>query len=282
MGNGKLEGRAAIVTGAGRPGGLGEAIALELAAEGANVAVVDVCKEDSKQWSEKFGQWADLQKVAQRISDTGRKGLAIKADLTNEDDVIAMTQKAMAEFGRIDILVNNAGGGRGAGPIEQVNVVDIKLEDWRYTVDVNLTTAFLCCKHAGREMIKAGRGAIVNFSSIAGRRASPGGSGYCAGKAGVIALTRNLAFELAPYNIRTNCIAPGVFDTPWVQQRVSNQATITGADTKTTFAGWTAANPMKRAGESVEMATVVAFLASDAASYLNGQTIGVDGGLFPN
>jgi len=282
MGNGKLEGRTAIVTGAGRPGGLGEAIALELAAEGANVAVVDVCKEDNKVWSEKFGQWADLQTVAKRISDTERKSLAVKADLTKEDDVIAMTEKVTAEFGAIDILVNNAGGGRGAGPIEQVNVVDIELENWRYTIDVNLTTAFLCCKHVGRQMIRAGRGAIINFSSIAGRRASPGGSGYSAGKAGVIALTRNLAVELAPHNIRTNCIAPGVFDTPWVQQRVANQAAVKGTDLKTTFAGWTATNPMKRAGTAAEMATVVAFLASDAASYLNGQTIGVDGGLFPN
>jgi len=282
MTKGKLAGRAAIVTGAGRPGGIGEAIALRLAAEGADVAVVDVCKEDNKEWSEKFGQWAELNALAQRIADTGVKSIAIKANLTDEADVIAMTQKAMAAFGRIDILVNNAGGGRGAGPIEQVNIVDIKLEDWRYTVDANLTTAFLCCKHVGREMIKAKRGAIVNFSSIAARRVSVGGSGYAAGKMGVIALTRSLAYELAPYNIRTTAIAPGVIDTPWVQQRVSNQAGILGQDSKTTFTNWTDANPMKRAGDPSEIASVVAFLASDDASYLSGQTITVDGGSLPN
>lgn len=277
-----LEGRTAIVTGAGRPGGIGEAIAMRLAQEGANVAVVDVCKEAASAWSEKFGQWADLQALAERVSQTGRKGLAIKADLLNEDEVIAMTRAVMEAFGRIDILVNNAAGGRGAGPIEPVNVVDIKLEDWRYTVDVNLTTAFLCSKHVGREMVKARRGAIVSIASIAARRANAGGSGYVAGKMGVLGLTRCLAQELAPYNIRATGVSPGVTDTPWVQQRVTHLSNVSGADPKTTFANWVSSNPMKRAGRPEEIAAVVAFLASDDASYLNGQTVTVDGGMIPD
>lgn len=282
MSDAKLEGRVAVVTGAGRSGGIGEAIAKRLADDGANVAIVDVCKEAGSQWSEKFGQWAELQALADRISQTGRKALAVKADLLNEDDVIAMTETVMKTFGRIDILVNNAAGGRGAGPIEPVNIVDIKLEDWRYTVDVNLTTTFLCSKHVGREMIKARRGAIVSMASIAARRANAGGSGYVAGKMGVLGLTRCLAQELAPYNIRATGVSPGVTDTPWVQQRVSHLSNLSGTDPKTTLANWVSGNPMKRAGRPEEIAAVVAFLASDDASYLNGQTITVDGGMVPD
>jgi NAD(P)-dependent dehydrogenase (short-subunit alcohol dehydrogenase family) len=281
MGSGKLSGRSAIVTGAGRPGGIGEAIALRLADEGADVAVVDVCKEDNRQWSEKFGQWAGLQAIAKSISDTGRRSLAVKADLTNEDDVVALTQKVVAEFGKIDILVNNAAGGRGAGPIETVNVTDMKLEDWRYTIDVNLTTAFLCSKHVGREMMKAKHGAIINFTTNGARRTTPGIAGYVCGKIGVIALTRTLAQELAPYNIRTNCIAPGLIDTPWVRQRVDYFSETQHTDFETAFTNWASNIPMKRPGQPGEIAAAVAFLASDDASYVSGQTLSVDGGAVP-
>jgi len=275
----KLIDRVAIVTGAGRRGGIGEAIALRLASEGANVAVVDVCREPAGGWSETFG----LKRLASRIDDLGRRGLAVKADLLVETDVEAMVQYVEATFGRIDILCNNAAGGRGAGPIEPIDVVDIALEDWRYTVDVCLTTAFLCSKHVARRMIAAGRGgAIVNMSSISARRASPGVCGYTAAKMGVIGLTRTMALELAPHRIRVNGVAPGITDTPWVQQRVDHLGAITQTNRGEVFARWTQSVPLKRAAAPQEQAAAVAFLASDDASYVNGQTLSVDGGLVPD
>jgi NAD(P)-dependent dehydrogenase (short-subunit alcohol dehydrogenase family) len=281
---GRLNGRVAIVTGAGRPGGIGAAIALRLASDGADVAVVDICREPpGGGWSETFGQWADLSDLSAQIARLGRRSLPIKADLTCEDDVEAMIAQALAAFGRLDIMCNNASGGRGAGPIEPVQVVDIALEDWRYTVDVSLTTAFLGAKHAARAMIAAGQGgAIINMSSIAARRASPGVSGYTAAKMAVIGLTRTLALELAPHAIRVNGVAPGVTDTPWVRQRVNHISAETGQPPAQMFAQWTSSIPLKRAAAPEEQAAVVAFLASDDASYVNGQTLSVDGGLAPD
>jgi NAD(P)-dependent dehydrogenase (short-subunit alcohol dehydrogenase family) len=273
----------AIVTGAGRPGGIGEAIALRLAADGANVVVVDVCRDGTSGWSEAFGQWAELQALVAKFADVGRQGLAVRADLTNEADVEAMVAQTIDAFGRIDILCNNASGGRGAGPIEPINVVDIALEDWRYTVDASLTTTFLCSKHVGRQMIEAGRGGvIINTSSIAARRTSPGVSGYTAAKMAVIGLTRTLALELAPHAIRVNGIAPGVTDTPWVQQRVRHISATSGTAPAQMFAEWTNSIPLKRPAAPEEQAAVVAFLASDDSSYVTGQTLTVDGGLAPD
>jgi NAD(P)-dependent dehydrogenase (short-subunit alcohol dehydrogenase family) len=278
----RLKGRVAIVTGAGRRGGIGEAIAVRLAGDGADVAVVDVCRPSPGR-HEVFGQWEELQAVAGAVSATGRRGLAVKADLLQEADVIAMVEEVVQAFGRVDILCNNAAGGRGAGPIDPINVVDIELEDWRYTVDVNLTPTFLCSKHVGRRLIAQGDGgAIVNMSSIAARRSGPGVSGYAAGKLAVIALTRSLAVELAAHRIRVNGVSPGVTDTPWVQQRVAHIAEITNDSRDHMLETWVSAVPLKRPAQPTEMASVVAFLASDDASYLTGQTITVDGGLIPD
>src|ERR1700761_7193177 len=186
-----LAGRVAVVTGAGRHGGLGEAIALRLAQDGAQVAVVDLGRERPDLPREHFGQWEELQSVAQSVSETGQRCLAFKADVTNEADVEKLTSEVQAAFGHIDILCNNVGGGTGAGPADSTPVIDVSLDDWNYTVGVSLTSTFLCSKHIGRVMVKQGRGGrIVNTVSVAAHHGVIGCSAYSAAKLALVSFTK--------------------------------------------------------------------------------------------
>jgi 3-oxoacyl-[acyl-carrier protein] reductase len=277
----RLENRVALVTGAGRPQGIGEAIALRLAREGADVVVVDLCRERPDLPREFFGQWEELSGVSNRVEALGRRGLAVKADVTDENDVRDMVARAVAMFGRIDILCNNAGGGTGAGPADSTPVTDVSLSDWNYTLGVSLTSTFLCSKHVGRQMIRQGIGGrIVNTVSVAAHHGVVGCSAYSAAKLGVVSLTRTLALELAPHGITVNAFSPGVTDTQYVRQRVEGVAR-TRSDTTPSqvLADWVKNVPLGRAATPDEMASVAAFLASDDSRYMTGQTLCVDGGL---
>jgi NAD(P)-dependent dehydrogenase (short-subunit alcohol dehydrogenase family) len=277
----RLDNRVAVVTGAGRSQGIGEAIALRLAREGARVAVVDLCRQRPDLPREKFGQWEDLLQVAKRVSENGRPALPLKADVTNEEEVAAMVAQVIAEFGQIDILCNNAGGGTGAGPVDSTPVVDVALDDWNYTLGASLTSTFLCSKHVARRMIEGKRGGrIVNTSSTAAGRGVLGCSAYSAAKLGVVSLTKTLAMELAPYNITVNAFSPGITKTQYVQQRIESvAASATGKSPSQVLSDWLATVPLRRAASPEEMASVAAFLASDDSSYMTGQTLNVDGGL---
>jgi NAD(P)-dependent dehydrogenase (short-subunit alcohol dehydrogenase family) len=277
----RLKDRVAIVTGAGRTQGIGEAIALRLAEEGADVAVVDLCRERPDLPRERFGQWEDLLRVAEHVSKTsGRRCLPIKADLANETEVVAMVDEVMARFGKIDILCNNAGGGTGAGPVDSTPVVDVSLSDWNYTFNASLTSTLLCAKHAARKMIARGKGGrIINTSSGAALHGVYGGSAYAAAKLGVISLTKTLAIELAPHQITVNAYYPGLTRTLYVQQRVESMARAgAGATADQVLSAWAKTIPMGRPAMPSEMTGVVAFFASDDAAYITGQSIAVDGG----
>ena len=249
--NPELQDQVAIVTGGGT--GIGLAIAKEMAAAGADIVV---CSRSMERLQ------SDVQ---QTITALGRRCLTIPVDVRKPEDVDNLVQKTMEEFGRIDILVNNAGASFQS-PAE-----DISPNGWDAVINVNLKGTFLCCRAAGKVMIKQKRGNIINISSLAGSMAAPTEAHYGAAKAGVNSLTRTLAIEWGKYNIRVNCIAPG----PVVTEPVLEMFTKAGFKEPPKIP-----NAMKRWGQTVEIARVAIFLASEASSFITGETICAGGGLF--
>ena len=278
---GRFVGKVAIVTGAGRAGGIGEAIARRVASEGGRVIVVDLCRDRPEAPRERFGDWDGLCSVARSLGEVGAEGLPLRCDLTDEAEVEALIAEVLRKFGRLDCLFNNAGGGTGAGPVDQTPVAELGKQDWDYTFAASLDSVFLCSKHAVPAIARAGGGAIVNTTSISAYHGVAGISAYAAAKYAVTALTRNLALELAPQNIRVNAFAPGMTLTPYVKQRYEHVAAQHPGTTPEEQMNKvvSARIPLGRPAEPSEMASVAAFLASEDASYMTGQTLFVDGGM---
>jgi NAD(P)-dependent dehydrogenase (short-subunit alcohol dehydrogenase family) len=242
-------GRVAIVTGASS--GIGRASALAFAAAGASVAVVDI----------------DVDGAAE-TTDAIRKGggdaETIRCDVTDDSDVAAMVQTTVERWGRLDMAHNNAGISPHTG-----DTVACTKADWDRVIGVNLTGVWLCMHHELRAMLELGGGAIVNTSSGVAFKAFPGQPPYLASKHGVVGLTKGAALEFAEHNIRVNCICPGTVLTPLVEQKL-------GLLYDEQF--MRQANPMKRFGEAAEIAAAAVWLCSDAASFVNGAVLPVDGG----
>ena len=247
----KLKDRIAIVTGAAR--GIGRAIAERFVAEGATVTISDVLDDEGRRTAAEIG--ADY----------------IRCDVSQAEQVNALVDAVVAKHGAIDILVNNAGiSGRG-------ELLDVTEEDFDRVIGVNLKGSFLMLQAAARHMVaqaEAGRkpGAIVNMSSVNDTLAIPGILTYCISKGGVAQLTRASALALAPHGIRVNAIGPGTIDTDMARGVLADKQAFRSAMSRT---------PLGRAGAPSEVASIAAFLASDDASYVTGETIYVDGGRMP-
>jgi citronellol/citronellal dehydrogenase len=242
-------GRAAIVTGGGT--GIGLATARQLAQLGADVVIASRGAEE-------------LEASAARIRDeSGARCIAVPTDVKDEAAVVRLIEQAMAEFGRIDVLVNNAGGTR-MSPLEQ-----IPMKGWDSTFDLNIRSAYVCTREAGQHMIAARRGAIVNISSGAGITGVRGGAHYSAAKSALQMFTRVTAAEWGKHGIRVSCVAPGAI----ASERAEAAWRAANLDPNQL-----AGNPMGRTGKTSEIANMIVFLASDAASFVSGQTIAVNGG----
>jgi NAD(P)-dependent dehydrogenase (short-subunit alcohol dehydrogenase family) len=273
-----LEDKVAVVTGAARQRGIGRAIALRLAEEGCHVVVTGYPRSpESYPDTEREVGWQGVPSVAEEIADMGRRSLGLEGDVASPEDVDALTAAVRAEFGRCDVLVNNAAlpSEAGAAPI-----LDMDDANWFRTVDVNLNGLYLITRHLGRLMREGdGGGCIVNISSAAGRVGLANYGAYCATKWAMIGLTQQLALELAPNDIRVNCICPGSTDTDMMDSTFRRSAEVSGVPFEKIKAGMGPRLPLGRQGRVEEQAAAVAFLASDDASYITGQTLNVDGGM---
>lgn len=271
-----LEGKVALVTGAARERGIGRAIALRLARDGADLVVSGIHREPQDlPEAEKQSGWQGLASVAAEIEALGRRALAQDADITRKADVQALVERTLQTFGRIDILVNNA----GAAYCGDRTLWEIADEEWYRVIDVNLNGVYLCCKAVAPVMIEAGRGGrIINLSSAAGRVGIPFYGAYCASKFGVVGLTQMLALELAPHRVTVNAVAPGTTDTDMMDGTFGRMARKRGMEMSQIKGGASLAVPLGRQAKPEEIAAAVAFLASDDASYVTGQTLDVNGG----
>ena len=244
----RFEGKVALVTGASR--GIGRAIALALAAEGADVAV------------NYAGSEAAAKEVAAEIEAMGRKAFVIQADIASTEASTAMVDAVVKEFGRVDVLVNNAGITRDG------LLMRMKEEDWDAVITTNLKGVFNLTRHIGPHMEEIGGGSIINMASVVGVHGNAGQCNYSASKAGMIGLAKSIAQELGSRGVRANAIAPGFIITDMTNQ-LSEEVK----------AEWAKRIPLRRGGTPEDVANIATFLASDMSSYVTGQVIQVDGGM---
>jgi sorbitol-6-phosphate 2-dehydrogenase len=261
-----LQDKVALVTGGGQ--GLGQAICWRLAREGCNVAVADLNLETAAETA------AAISDYLRDEVKTGRRAISIKVDVTDEEQVAAMVDQTLKEFGRLDILVSNA------GVLFAGEISEFPSDRWRLVMDVNLFGYFLCAKHAARVMKEQRGGVIIQINSKSGKKGSYKNSAYAASKFGGIGLTQSIALDLAEYGVRVNAICPGnLLDSPlWVDSLYKQYAHRLGITEQEVRQKYVDQVPMKRGCTYDDVTNVLVFLASDQSSYMTGQAINVTGG----
>lgn len=270
----RLEGKVALVTGAGRRGGLGEAICLRLAAEGAVIMVTDLARAGTHLPADKTGSMNDIAQVVSAIQDAGGQAAGVGLDVRDEAQVIAVVAQTVATFGSLDIVINNAGVGFLMEPL-----VDMPLERWRTVLDVNLTGAFLCSQHGARQMIAQGRGGrIINIASVAAKSGSLHLAAYSASKHGLIGLTRSAAIELGVHGITVNAVCPNHVTTQLGSVQNEYRARQRGLTVEQYLDEMRGRIPLGRVGLAQDTAKACAFLCSAEAGYVTGEAMNVSGG----
>ena len=271
-----LEGKVALVTGAGGQRGMGRAIATRLAQEGANVIVNDIAPNP---YADRPSDWGGIAQVVQEIEALGRQAIPVIADVSNASQVQAMVEQGLSRFGHIDILVNNAGSRPGP---DRVPVVELEEAAFDEVQRVNVKGTFLCSQAVARHMVGRGHGGkIIIISSVAGKRGVARYAAYCASKFALVGFTQALALELAAHNINVNAICPGLVDTErpeyiaaalapeGVSAKEQHAMMIRDADQRV---------PLGRVAQADDIARTAAYLASDQSNYMTGLSISVAGG----
>lgn len=275
-----LNGKIALVTGAGGRKGVGRATALKLASLGADVAITDVPRpDDDLPPQERGDQWNGIESVAEEIRALDRKCLTIPADLSSRSEIHDLIEKVVGEFGRLDILVNNA---RAIIGKDRVPVWELDADIWQHVLDINITAPFLATKFAAKHMIGQGSGRIINIASVASKQGSPKGSAYSSSKFAVLGLTQCAALDLAPHKITVNSVCPGGVNTDRMNYAEQAEADRQGVSLETYRAQvverMNQGTPLGRVAESEDVAHLVAFLASDEAEMITGQAYNINGG----
>jgi NAD(P)-dependent dehydrogenase (short-subunit alcohol dehydrogenase family) len=255
----RLEGKIAVVTGAGR--GIGRSIALRLAREGADVALAARSADQ-------------IEEVGSLVEAEGRRALSVVTDLREPGDVTRLAEAVAGRLGPCDLLVNNSGI---AGPMEVLWESDP--DEWKETIDVNLTGVYLCSRAFLPAMVERGSGSVVVIGSATGKRPLKGRTPYAASKLGLVGLVRTLAWELGEHGIRANLISPGFVDGERIKKVIEGQAAATGRTLEETRAELAASSPLQRFVDPEDIAEAVVFLGSDAASSVTGEDLNVTAGL---
>ena len=263
---GDLDGKVAIVTGAGRLRGIGRAAAVELARMGADVVVTGTGRSpDRYPPDEKAVGWRDVESTADQVREQGTRALTLTVDVSSADDIQMMIDRTIEEFGRLDVLINNAAYARGP---DRVPILELPQEIFQRVVDIKITGTYLCTKAAIPHLIEAGGGKIVNISSTAGKRGSANTLAYNASNFALVGMTQSMAHELGPHGINVNCVCPGAVDTHRMDDIPRESRWIEMA----------ANTPIRRNGTDDEVGAFIAYLCSDAAAWIHGQSININGG----